>query len=198
VPVGLPSDLLERRPDIRVAEAQLRIAAARIGVATADLYPRFALNASVGTSGPRANDVFSLANRFWSVGPSVSWPIFEGGALRANLRAEEAAAAEALANYKLMVLTALQEVETDLVNFQNEQARLGALMETVDAQRRAVDLALQLYNAGRTDFLNVLTAQRQLYSAEDNLAQSRTQVLSDLVALYKALGGGWSPDEATP
>jgi multidrug efflux system outer membrane protein len=198
VPVGLPSDLLERRPDIRAAGARLHAATARVGVAIADMYPRFALTVSAGIGGPRVEDVGTLANRSWSIGPSISWPIYRGGALRAGVEAQRAAAEEALAGYKSAVLSALQEVETNLVNFQNEQARLEALTATAEANRRAVDLALQLYNAGRTDFLNVLSAQRQLFSAEDELVQSRRQVLTSLVGLYKSLGGGWDAGAGTP
>ncbi len=195
VPVGLPSELLLRRPDIQRAESDLHAATARIGVAMADRFPRFSLTGSVGTQGSEAASLVSFAHRFWSIGPSVSWPIFEGGRIDANIELQRASAEEVLIAYKASVLTALRDVETALAAFLREQDRRAALSESAAANTQAVDLALQLYGAGKTDFLNVLNAQRQLLGAESSLVQSETQVTADLIALYKSLGGGWRVDQ---
>lgn len=194
VPIGLPSELLERRPDIARAESDLHAATARIGVAAADLYPRFSLTGSFGLQSGSISSFGSIANHFWSFGPAASWPIFQGGAIRGNIELQRAAADEAFLTFKQAVLVALQDAETSLSNFTREQERRAALEQSVAANRQAVDLALQLYSAGRTDFLNVLSSQRLLFEAEDTLAQSRTTVITDLVAVYKALGGGWEPE----
>jgi NodT family efflux transporter outer membrane factor (OMF) lipoprotein len=193
IPVGLPSDLLQRRPDLRRAEADLHAATAQVGVAVADQYPRFFLSGSAGISGSRLPDLSTAANRFWSLGPSISAPIFSGGRLEATVEQRRAAAEEALLAYRGSVLTALSDVETALVNFTREQERLAALEQSAASAKDALDLALTLYDAGRTDFLNVLSAQRELLSAQSSLAQSTTTISTNLVAVYKALGGGWDP-----
>jgi multidrug efflux system outer membrane protein len=199
VPVGLPSELLRRRPDIRRAEAQLHAATARIGVATADLFPKFSLTGSFGFS---SNDLTKLGNlassKFWSFGPTISWPIFAGGRIQWNIKLQDALTQEALLAYKQTVLTALQDVETALVAYAKEQEHRQALAVAVADNRRAVDLAMKLYIAGKTDFLNVLTAQLNLYTSETALVQSSTAVDTDLISLYKALGGGWEQASATP
>lgn len=191
VPVGLPSDLLRRRPDIRAAESAVHAATARIGVATADLFPRFSLSGSLGIQGPRAGSLGTANNHSWSIGPSVNWPIFSGGQIRRNIELQRAVQEQTFDAYRQSVLVALQEVEGALVAYAKEQQRRAALADSVAANRRAVDMATQLYTAGRTDFLNVLSAQRSLFEAEDALAQSDRLVATGLVALYKALGGGW-------
>ena len=196
VPVGLPSDLIRRRPDIRRSEAQLHAATARIGVATADLFPKFSLTGSLGFSSNDLTKLGNLANsKFWSFGPSVNWPIFAGGRLWWNVKVQDALAEQALLTYQKAVLTALKEVETALVAYAKEQERRQALAEAVANNSQAVDLAMKLYIAGKTDFLNVTTAQRNLFINEDLLVQSIRVVDTNLIALYKALGGGW---ENTP
>jgi NodT family efflux transporter outer membrane factor (OMF) lipoprotein len=197
VPVGVPSDLLRRRPDIRRAEEDVHAATARVGVATADLYPKFSLTGSLGVQSGSVEGLGSIANRYWSIGPSVNWPLLDGGRIRANIRVREALADETGVAYRKAVLGALREVEAALVNFQKEQERRLALEESVAANRRAVELANELYVGGKTDFLNVLNAQRSLFEAEDQLVQSATAISTDLIALYKALGGGWE-DEPSP
>jgi multidrug efflux system outer membrane protein len=195
IPVGLPSDLLRRRPDIRRAEAQLHAATARIGVATADLFPKFSLTGSFGFS---SNDLTKLTNlsnsKFWSFGPTVTWPIFAGGRILWNIKVQNALQEQALLTYEKSVLTALKDVETALVAYTKEQEHRRALAEAVTNNRKAVDLAMKLYIAGKTDFLNVLTAQLNLYTSENALVQSTGTVDTNLVALYKALGGGWEKD----
>lgn len=195
IPVGLPSELVRRRPDIRRAEAQLHAATARIGVATADLFPKFSLTGSFGFS---SNDLTKLGNlsnsKFWSFGPSVTWPIFAGGRIQWNIKVQDALTEQALAAYEKAVLTALRDVETALVAYAKEQEHRKALFEAVVNNRKAVDLAMKLYFVGKTDFLNVLTAQRSLYTSEDALVQSIRTVDTNLIALYKALGGGWEKE----
>lgn len=191
VPVGLPSDLLRRRPDIRRAEAQVHAATARIGVAVAELFPKFHLTGSFGLAASDLSRLGTPGSRFWSFGPSITWPIFAGGRLRANVEVQNALQEQALLAYEKAVLSALKDVETALAAYAKEQEHYRALAEAVAHNRQAVDLAMKLYVAGKTDFLNVLNAQRSLYLTEDALTQSRRALATHLVALYKALGGGW-------
>jgi outer membrane protein, multidrug efflux system len=191
VPIGLPSDLLRRRPDVRRAERQLAAATARIGVATADLFPRFSLTGSLGLESSHFSSLGDYSSRFWSIGPSVSWPVLDFGRIRSNVDVQNAREEQAFANYEQTVLTSLREVEDALVAFLNEQARRQTLVGAVNSNRRAVNLATQLYQQGLSDFLSVLQAQRDLFVSEDSLVQSDRAVTTGLVSLYKALGGGW-------
>ncbi len=191
IPVGLPSELLRRRPDIRRAERQLAAATAQVGVATADLFPKFSLTGAFGFQSISASDWFTGGSRIWSVGPTIRWPIFDAGKIRANIEVRNAQQEQALRLYEKTVLTAFQDVETSLVNYSKEQARYRSLINAVAANRRAVQMANELYLKGLNDFLNVLDAQRSLYSAENDLAQSEAAMASNMVSLYKALGGGW-------
>lgn len=195
VPVGLPSELLERRPDVRRSEQQLHAATARIGAAKADYFPKFSLTGSLGTQGSKFKDLGNWDNRFWSVGPSVSWPIFDAGRIRANVAVKNAVNEQAILTYTQIVLTALRDVENALIAYSTEQQHREALTNTVIAYRKALDLATRLYTNGQTDYLNVVTAQGSLYNAEDSLVQSDRAVAANLVALYKALGGGWEEVE---
>jgi multidrug efflux system outer membrane protein len=198
IPVGLPSDLLRRRPDIRRAEAQVHAATARIGVATADLFPKFNLAGSFGLSASDVTRIDRWTSNYWSWGPSVTWPIFAGGRIYWNIKVQNALQEQALLTYEKTVLTALKDVETALVAYSKEQEHRKALTEAVANNRRAVDLAMTLYVAGRSDFLNVLIAQRSLFATEDALAQSTRTVDTNLIALYKALGGGWESGQPAP
>ncbi|HWO40816.1 MAG TPA: efflux transporter outer membrane subunit, partial [Candidatus Eisenbacteria bacterium] len=189
--VGLPSDLLRRRPDIRRAERQLAAATADIGVATADLFPRFLLTGAAGLQSVSASDWFSAGSRFWSIGPTVRWPVFDAGRIRANIAVRNARQEQALRQYEKTILTALEDVENALVNYAREQERYRSLVDAVAANRRALAMADDLYKNGLVSFLNVLEAQRSLYASESDLAQSEAAMASNLVALYKALGGGW-------
>jgi outer membrane protein, multidrug efflux system len=191
VPVGLPSDLIRRRPDIRRAEAQLHAATANIGVATADLFPKFSLTGSFGFMSSDLGSLSTWSNRFWSYGPSVTWPIFTAGRIRWNIELQKAITEQDLAAYEQTILTALKDVETALVAYAKEQERIRSLGVAVANNRKAVDLSTRLYVAGKSDFLNVLVAQRSLNSTEDALVQSTRSLATDLIALYKALGGGW-------
>ena len=135
---------------------------------------------------------------YYSVGPSVSWPILDAGRIRANIFVQNEREGQAAAEYEAVVLTSLEDVENALVGYSQEQARREELQKAVDANRRAVDLATQLYQKGLTDFLNVLEAQRNLFASQDQLVQSERTVASNVVALYKALGGGWESQEVPP
>jgi len=198
IPVGLPSDLLRRRPDIRRSEAQLHAATARIGAATADLFPRFSLTGSFGFSSTDLASFLSLSSRSWSIGPSVQWPVFDAGRIRWNIEVQNALQEQALITYEKTILTALSDVETALTAYAREQEHHRLIEEAAAQNRKALDLAMQLYTAGQTDFLNVLTAQQSLYSSEDALVQSARTLSTNLVALYKALGGGWENAEEPP
>ena len=195
VPVGLPSTLLQRRPDIHVAERELAAATARIGVAVADRFPRFTLTGSLGAQTIGLGSGFlDSANQVWSIGPGISVPIFEGGRIRANIEVQNARQEQALYLYEQTILLALEEVENALVSFTQEQARRASLAEALEANQRSVRLANERYTRGIEDFLSVLTAQAQSFESEDQLLQSQAISLLNLVALYKALGGGWEPE----
>jgi outer membrane protein, multidrug efflux system len=194
IPIGLPSELLLRRPDVRRAEAQAHAATARIGVAIADLFPRFSLTGALGVQGERAGSLTrSGDNYFWSFGPSITWPLFDAGRIRSNIALQEASQQQALLVYRATILTALQEVENALVAYASEQERRQSLIRAVQQSRRSVELSIELYTQGQIEFLNVLTAQRALFSSEDALVQSDRTVVTNLIAIYKALGGGWEP-----
>jgi NodT family efflux transporter outer membrane factor (OMF) lipoprotein len=192
--VGLPSELLRRRPDIRRAERQLAAATAETGVATADLFPRFFLTGSAGLQSVSASDWFSSGSRFWSVGPTISWPVFDAGRIRAHIAVQGAQEEQAWSQYEKTILTALEDVENSLVNYSSEQTRHRSLVEAVAANRLAVEMSNELYLKGLQDFLSVLDSQRSLFTSESDLAQSEAAMASNLVSLYKALGGGWEAD----
>jgi len=194
VPVGIPSDLLRRRPDIRRAEAQIHSATARIGVAAADLFPKFSLTGSLSFQNDHLHSLINRQNRFWTVGPAVDWQIFTAGRISSNIELQKALQQESLLAYQKTVLTALQDVENALVAYAKQHERRKNLVDAVAANRKAVVLATQLYTQGQTDFLNVLDAQRSLFVSEDSLVQNTCNLSTDLVALYKALGGGWDSD----
>ncbi len=191
VPAGLPSDLLRRRPDVRRAERELAAATARIGVATADLFPRFSLTGAYGLQSSKVSNLTDSGSRFWLILPGVRWPILDFGRIRSNIAVQNAREEQSLVNYEQTILTSLREVEDALVSFSQTQTQREKLAGAVDANRRAVDLANELYLQGLTDFLSVLQVQRDLFASEDALAQSDRDITSDYVALYKALGGGW-------
>jgi outer membrane protein, multidrug efflux system len=195
VPVGLPSTLARRRPDIRRAEAQLHAATAEVGVAVAQLYPDISLTGQVGMRASKADYLARWSSLFWSVGPSISLPIFEGGQLRANVRVAKAEAGAAALQYRQTVLNALQDVDNALVNYRTEQDRRAALVRTVEANRISLQLATDSYRKGITPFVTVLDAERQLAQTREQLAQSTVNVTTNLIAVYKSLGGGWQGGE---
>ncbi|WP_203166148.1 efflux transporter outer membrane subunit [Steroidobacter gossypii] len=188
---GVPADVLRRRPDIRSAERQLAAQTAQVGVATAALYPSLSLNGSISWQSLTASDLLDGFRNERS-GVSLSLPLFNGGALRQNIRVQNALVDQALASYESVVLAAYEEVENALYAWSSEQRRHQALVEAVGSGRRAAELARVQYNSGLVDFETVLTADRQLLSLEDSLAISDGEMTSNLIRLYKALGGGWS------
>lgn len=196
---SVPADVMRRRPDIRSAERRLAAQTAQVGVATAQLYPSLSLSGSIGVTAGSASDLLSDALQSNRYGLSLSMPVFRAGALRQNIKAQNALVDQALASYEETVLTAYEEVENALTDWINEQRRRRSLMDAASSARLASELALLQYNSGLVDFQTVLTADRQLISTEDALAVSDGELTSNLVRLYKALGGGWSvfPPAAT-
>lgn len=195
VPIGLPTDLLERRPDIQRAEAQLAAATARIGEAKRDYFPRFTLLGSAGRQATQLHDLTAGLGNFFSVGPAISLPVFTAGRIRSNVAVQEARAKEALDNLQSTILTSMEETENALVVYANDLDRRDRLEALVRANETALHLAEVQYRAGLTDFLTVLDSERSLYTNQDLLAQNQSALAADLVSLYKALGGGWvSPD----
>lgn len=191
VAVGVPADALRHRPDVRRVERELAAQTARVGVATADLYPKFSLLGSIGLESLSSGSLFSSGAKTYSVGPTVSWPIFDAGAIRSNIEAQSALQEKALLAYQSTVLGALKEVQNALVAFSEEQHRRDALMESAKAAEQALSLARDKYKAGLVGFITVLDAQRSLLSFQDQLATSEGTVTTNLVGLYKVLGGGW-------
>jgi multidrug efflux system outer membrane protein len=191
VAIGKPEELLRRRPDIRAAERTLAAATARIGVATADLFPRVTFNGSIGLEAASIAGLGKSGADNWSFGPSITWAALDYGHVRARMKASDARAEAALATYERTVLTSLEETENALVDFGRERVRHDFLNESVLASETAAKLARQRFENGATDFLTVLDAERVLYQGQDQLAQSQTRTATALVAVYKSLGGGW-------
>jgi multidrug efflux system outer membrane protein len=191
IAIGKPEDLLRRRPDIRAAERRLASATARIGVATADLFPRVTFTGSLGPQAQTLPGLFQSGAAAYTFGPSIRWAALDLGKVAARIRAADARAEADLNAYEQTVLLALEETENALVEFGRQRARRDQLIEAVQASEQAASLADTRYQAGATDFLTTLDAQRTLLSLQLQLAESRTRTVTALVALYKALGGGW-------
>lgn len=195
VAVGVPAEAMRRRPDIRRAERNLAAQTARIGVATADLYPKFRLLGTLGLESVSTGNLFTAHSRTWSINSGVSWNIFQGGAIRQNIKVQTARQEQALIQYESAVLNAQEEVENVLVAYAKEQRRRESLAAATSAAQLAEQLAQDQYKVGLVDFSNVLDAQRSLLSFQDQLARSDGAVTSNLIRLYKALGGGWECTE---
>jgi len=197
LPIGDPTELLRRRPDVRAAERQLAAATARVGVATADLFPRVSITGFVGFLSGDVGHLFGTTApndaRAWSVTPTVSWAAFDFGSVRARLRASKAQSDAAAANYEKVVLTALEDTEGSFLVYSKRQEQLKSLSEQADASRRAAELADIQYREGVADFLVLLDAQRTELEAEDSVAQAEADVNVAVVAIYKALGGVAQP-----
>jgi len=192
VAVGVPADVLRRRPDVRSAERLLAAQTAQIGVAAADLYPKLSLLGSIGLESLSASDFFLAGSRTYSIGPTVTWRIFDAGAIRGNIEVQSALQEQALIDYEAAVLGALEDVENAIVAYADEQLRRESLRDATDAAQRAAKLASDQYASGLIDFQVVLVAQRSLLSLQDQLAVSEGDVTANLISLYKALGGGWT------
>ena len=191
VTTSVPADVLRRRPDLRRAERALASQTALIGVATADMYPRFSLAGTVGLQSTELSDLLEGDSLTWNVGLPVRWNLFAGGALRSAVEAEQARTVQALVAYEQTLLRALEEVENALAAYRLERIRRERLAEGVDASQRAVELVRTQYLSGLTNFQNLLDSQRSLFRQQDELAASEGQVVQSLIALNKAMGGGW-------
>jgi NodT family efflux transporter outer membrane factor (OMF) lipoprotein len=199
LPVGLPSDLLRSRPDIRIAERQLGQATAEVGVATADLYPKFNLLGAVTSASMGIGGLFNSSSITAGGFGGISWPIFQGGQIHATIRSKQEQEQQAYYAYQKAVLGGIQNAEDALIRYQTEQQRFIALESAVKTARASTALALQQYKTGFVTYINVLQAQSTELTADDNLAQSRAALTGNLVSLYKALGGGWKEGvEAEP
>jgi len=194
LPAILPADLLRQRPDIRLAERQLAAQSARIGIATAEIYPSFSLSGAFYLDAEQFSDLGKWSSRSYSYSPGMRWRVFEGGRLRNLVRFEEARTEQLLAGYERTALAAVEEVENALAAYTQESQRQEALQRSVQASEDTVRLVQSLYRSGLTDFQNVLDAQRTLSSQQDTLAISQGTVVLDLIRIYKAFGGGWDPD----
>lgn len=191
LPIGDPGELLRRRPDILAAERQLAASTANVGVATADLFPRVSLSGFLGFIAGRGSQIGSSAAQAWGVAPSISWAAFDMGSVRARLRGAEADAEGALANYEQQVLLALEESENAFSDYARAQERLLSLLRQSSASRAAAQQAQIRYREGTVDFLVLLDAERERLTAEDAQALAEVDLYRGIVALYKALGGGW-------
>lgn len=198
VPVGSPADLLRRRPDIRSAERALAAATARVGVATGDLFPRVSFTGSLGYAAATGSRFGDTGTDTYFIGPGISWAALDLGRVRANVRASEARTEAALAVYEQTVLRALEETENALVSYTRARTRYGHLREAAEASAEAARLARARYDGGIADFLQVLDAERVQLEAEDRQSQSRTETATTLIAVYKALGGGWEASGVVP
>jgi NodT family efflux transporter outer membrane factor (OMF) lipoprotein len=198
VPLGLPSDLLQRRPDVQHAERELAAATARIGVAKADYFPKFSLTGFTAFESISASDWFDYGSRAWSAGPTVQWELFQAGSIRANVRVQNARQEQAVDTYQQKVLVALEDAENAITAYAREQTRRKSLSQSVHANEQALELSTTLYNNGLVDFLHVLDSERSLYASQDALVQSDQAVSLNLVQLYKALGGGWEKEGQVP
>jgi multidrug efflux system outer membrane protein len=196
IPAGLPSDLLERRPDIAQAERQLASANARIGVAKAAFFPVLTLTGSGGYLSADVDTLFNWNSRTWSIGPSLSLPIFAGGRNKANYRRSQAVFEESVANYRQQVLVAFGEVEDSLSGIRHLADQSSAQQRAVTNARRAVDLATDRYRSGIVSYIEVVDASRDALQAERGNAQLAGERLIAAVQLIKALGGGWSASAA--
>jgi NodT family efflux transporter outer membrane factor (OMF) lipoprotein len=190
---NLPSELLQRRPDIRRAERQLAVANASVGVATAELYPKINLAAFIGLQNTTISD-FTPIGKSWSTAATLTMPIFNWGKLNANIRSKKAQFEQAFLTYQSTVLSAFKEVEDALIAYSKEQERHKSLAKAVAANRLAIQLANERYQKGLTSFLDVLFSQATLYQAQSSLVSSESQLSSNLIALYKSLGGGWETE----
>ncbi|UCF69280.1 MAG: efflux transporter outer membrane subunit [Acidobacteriota bacterium] len=198
VAVGLPANLLRQRPDVRRAERDLAGQTARIGVAAADLYPRFSLSGFLGLQSASGGDFFDGDSVTWSIGLPFVSNLFTGGRVRGRIEAEKARTQQLAALYEQTILLALEEVENFVAGYALELRRREQLLLATDATKRSVELVRTQYITGLTDFQNVLDSQRSLVNQQDQLATSEGEVVKNLISLYKALGGGWTvdPEEA--
>jgi NodT family efflux transporter outer membrane factor (OMF) lipoprotein len=195
---GTPLDLLKRRPDIQQAERELAAATARIGVATANLFPQVAVIASIGSQSQGWGTTPNVGRHIWSFGPGAIWPLLDFGALDAEVDIAGLAAHASMLNYRKTILNAVQQVDSSLDAYQAQQDRMEKLSTAMVAAERALQLATSRYNRGLTDFLNVVDAERQLYDLEEQYSDAQVAQGEQFVQLYKSLGGGWQNYQDVP
>ena len=195
---GVPLDLLKRRPDVQQAERQLAASTARIGVATANLYPQVAVLGSIGVQGQGWGTTPAVSKHIWSFGPGAVWPLLDFGALDAEVDIADLTAHENMLVYRKTLLNAVQEVDSAVDAYQAQQSRLENLSDAMLAAQRAVDLATERYNRGLTDYLNVIDSERQFYDLQDQYAIAQVMQGEQFVQLYKSLGGGWENYQTVP
>ena len=191
IPVGLPSELLRRRPDLRRAEAEIVAETSRLGVARSELYPKFELTGLLGRTASSPGGLTLGLGNFFFGGVGIRIPVFNHGRIRSNIKAQDSRLDQSILLYEDTLRRSLEEVENSLTSYEREREQRTKLQKAVASNQRAVELAKELYTAGLSDFLSVLEAEKELYKSEDGLAQSEARVSTNLVALYKALGGGW-------
>jgi len=198
VPAGLPSELLSRRPDIRQAEQDMISANAKIGVAKAAYFPSLSLTGTYGSASADLSNLFSGPAQFWNLGANITVPIFTAGRTWGQVKASEAVQKQALLNYVKSIQTAFREVEDSLVDQNRTRVQLDALFKQLTALRNYRDLARLRYDNGYSSNLEVLDAERNLFNIELNYVQTRGGLFKALINLYKAMGGGWTPDAQLP
>jgi outer membrane protein TolC len=193
VPAGLPSDLLRRRPDVRKAERQLAAATEQIGIAVSGLFPHISLTGNrYGRESNRTKNLLSFPSSYWTIGPSINWDLIDFGKTTGQIDTSKSLQRQALLSYEQTVITSLQDVEGALVSYFEEQKRNHFLKNKVNANQEAFNLTKDLFQSGLADEINALEASKTLISAEISLTQSNQSIVSDLIALYKALGGNWT------
>jgi multidrug efflux system outer membrane protein len=197
IPAGLPSSLIERRPDLRAAEQQLIAANADIGQAKAAFYPQLTLTGSYGYQSTAMSELFTSPARAWQFGPSVTLPLFTGGRLKGNLQVAEALFQEAVATYQQSVQNAFREVSDSLIAYQRAGEFRARQEQKTEAHRRATEMANTRYDGGVTSYLEVLYNEQELFTAELDLAKARLDELLSVVELYRSLGGGWQTEDAS-
>ncbi len=195
VAVGIPAEQLRRRPDIRSAERSLAAQTARVGVATADLYPTFSLTGTLGFASLKTDNFFDTNSSVYGLGPSFRWNIFDMGKIRRQIAVEDARTEQALYSYELTMRNAVKEVEDSLNGYHEQRIRMAALEHSVQASLETLDMSTKLYKDGLTGFQDVLDAQRSLLLAESDLDKARGNTSIQLVGLYKALAGGWNIEQ---
>ena len=195
---GVPVDLLKRRPDIQQAERELAAATARIGVATADLFPDVTVSASIGSQGQGLGTLPNVGKHIWSFGPGAIWPLLDFGALDAKVEVADFAAKASLANYRKTIINAVRQVDSSLDAYEAQEQRMQQLTDAMSAGQRALDLATARYDRGLTDFLNVVDAEREFYELQEQFAEAQVSQGEQFVQLYKSLGGGWQDYQGVP
>lgn len=191
---GIPAEVLDARPDVRIAERQYAMSTARIGQAEAARYPRISLTGGISTAGMSIGDLAKASSIGWSFGPSLSVPIFQGGQLSAAVDGAEASRDQSFLNYHAVVLEALEDVENAIIALAAERQTMRKLTTVAQTSREALRISRELYTSGSSNFLNVLDAERSTFSAETSLIDSRVGIATSYIALMKALGGGWDGD----